>query len=669
MTRPENIHVPVLRWSADSRGLEACALDSEWLCADGLGGYAFGTVAGCNTRKYHGLLVVNLDHYGRTVVLSRLEDELSVGNQQQSLTGYELDGGVLLLPGLEAMRSFRLEGVVPVWEFFAAGVSLERRVVRVHGEPTLAVVYTHKGGPTATLKLRPFPVFRPHDHDPGPGSQLFHVRPHRDGLALELPEQAGELKISLRGAGSCQWNDLPITGAPVFYRTEAARGHSAVEHLTSPGLYEVELASGQSVVFVATVGDWERLAMSPESVLEDAAARAQAVVARSPEELRDGLGARLSLAADAFIIDPPLRRGDSLSVIAGYPWFTDWGRDTMISLEGLTMVTNRLSEAASILRTFQHHVSDGLVPNYFPEGGKRGVYHTADATLWFFHAIERYLRHSKDIKLLEDMWPTLAQIIEHHVMGTRFGIRVDPKDGLLTQGEEGYQLTWMDAKVGDWVVTPRRGKAVELNALWFNALELMSGWAAQLGHTSTPFSAQAARCRVSFNERFFNEQTRCLFDVLDGPEGDDAAIRPNQIFAISLTHPVLAREHWNSVLSVVRRELLTPVGLRTLSPGHPEFRPHYAGDLRSRDAAYHQGTVWPWLLGHYYDAAIKTLGPVEASAHLLHGLEAHLMYGGVGSLSEVFDATAPFHARGCVAQAWSVGEALRVLWEMRHRPA
>ncbi|HYH98413.1 amylo-alpha-1,6-glucosidase, partial [Hyalangium sp.] len=340
---------------------------------------------------------------------------------------------------------------------------------------------------------------------------------------------------------------------------------------------------------------------------------------------------------------------------------TDWGRDTMISLDGLTLATGRYREAAAILRTFQHYVRDGLIPNYFPDGENEGVYHTADATLWFFHAVDRYVETTRDVELLRDMFSTLASIVEHHMRGTRFHIGVDPVDGLLSQGQEGYQLTWMDAKVDGWVVTPRRGKAVELNALWFNALQLMATWAVQLGKEPRAYMGAAERVYASFNKRFWNPAAGCLFDVVDGEDGqEDPAIRPNQVFAVSLRHPVLRRERWEAVLEVVRRDLLTPVGLRSLAPGHPDYKANYDGDLRARDAAYHQGTVWGWLMGHYIDATLKVNPDIKAARALLSGLEHHLEHGGVGQISEIFDATEPYRPRGCVAQAWSVAEALRV---------
>jgi len=398
------------------------------------------------------------------------------------------------------------------------------------------------------------------------------------------------------------------------------------------------------------------------------------VLDAAPPAARHGAAAELVLAADQFVIRPAGRHEDHVrariagdeawTVIAGYHWFTDWGRDTMISLEGLTLSTGRIAEAGSILRMFAHHVRDGLVPNMFPEGANEGLYHTADATLWFFHAIDRYLRASNDRRTLAQLLPLLVDIVDHHTRGTRFGIRVDPGDGLLSQGAVGYQLTWMDAKAGDWVVTPRRGKAVEINALWYNALRLMQGW---LADANDPRAAErmqraAERAHDAFNRRFWNPERGHLNDVVDGEHGDDPACRPNQLFAISLPHPVLAPGYWRPVLDTVERELVTPVGLRSLSPRHPDYKPSYRGDLVTRDGAYHQGTVWSWLIGPYVDAVLRVhAGDVSGARHALDGLIAHLGENCIGFVGEVFDAEQPYAPGGCVAQAWGVAELLRCL--------
>ncbi|MGH7965631.1 MAG: amylo-alpha-1,6-glucosidase, partial [Candidatus Binatia bacterium] len=347
------------------------------------------------------------------------------------------------------------------------------------------------------------------------------------------------------------------------------------------------------------------------------------------------------------------------TVVAGYHWFTDWGRDTMISLEGLTLCTGRHHEARAILRTFAHYVQDGLLPNLFPEGERTALYHTVDATLWYFHALDRYYQVTGDKETLQVLYPVLRSIIEHHIRGTHFGIGVDSQDGLIQAGAEGYQLTWMDAKVGDWVVTPRRGKPVEIQSLWYNALRLMDAWAEELGEPTETFVAAARQAYASFSARFWFEPGRYLFDVIDGESGDDPSLRPNQIFSLSLRFPILDKQLWRPVLDTVTEKLLTPVGIRTLAPGHTDYKPFYDGDLRSRDAAYHQGTVWPWLIGHFVDAW-RRVYPDGRQAHaFLQGFKEHLRDAGIGTISEIFDAEPPYTPRGCIAQAWSVAEVLR----------
>jgi predicted glycogen debranching enzyme len=393
---------------------------------------------------------------------------------------------------------------------------------------------------------------------------------------------------------------------------------------------------------------------------------------RDTSDLSAQIEAELILAADQFLIIPDGRVADEArahaageevrTAIAGYHWFTDWGRDTMISLEGLTLVTGRSAEAGYIIRTFAHYVRDGLIPNMFPEGQTQGVYHTADATLWFFHAIDRYVAATSDRALLQSLLTRLTEMVDHHLTGTRFGIGVDTRDGLLRQGAEGYQLTWMDAKLGDWVITPRRGKAVEINALWYNALKLMEEWLdeARGEAAARPYARHAEKARQSFNARFWNGVGGYLYDVVDGEYGDDAACRPNQLLAVSLRHAVLAPERWEAVVEVARKQLLTPVGLRSLAPGHPDFKSRYFGDLRTRDAAYHQGTVWAWLIGPFIDAWLKVHPGDRAGARrFLEGFVSQLSEAGLGTISEIFDAEPPYTPRGCIAQAWSVAEVLR----------
>jgi predicted glycogen debranching enzyme len=663
--------LPIIEWERPKLGAAAEALAEEWWVTNGLGGYASGTVAMCNTRKHHGLFVPSLAGFGRTVMVARLEDSVLLDEREHPLCGVEHPGGEVHLPALEFIDRFTLRGLIPEWELSIGAVRLKKSVVFVHHESTLYVVYTHHGGPTVRLRLRPYPLFRPHDRRPSDGPRQHPVQLVEGAVEMTLHEKAPALKLKVHGECAQAFHALSAHTGRLLYRVEVARGYPGTEVLYSPGYFECTLEPSQSVGFSASLHSWGSLSRHPEEVLQWELAREQRLLHRWGPHRGGAVEARLALSADQFIIAPKHRPADAAwshatgqdlcSVIAGYPWFTDWGRDTMISLEGLVLSTGRAREAAAILRMFQHHVREGLVPNYFPEGGKEPVYHTADATLWFFHALERYLKHTQDVTLLTDVWKTLVEIIAWHQKGTRFGIGVDESDGLLRQGQGGYPLTWMDAKVDDWVVTPRRGKAVEINALWFNALRLMEGWSEAMQADPSPYAGAAARAQAAFNARFWNEREGCLYDVVDGERGDDASIRPNQLFAISLTHPVLARERWAAVMGAVRRELLTPVGLRTLSPKAPDFAPTYDGDLRARDAAYHQGTVWPWLLGHYVDAVLKTSnGDAGEAREVLSGLVEHLHQAGLGQISEIFDAVPPYHPRGCVAQAWSVAETLRV---------
>jgi predicted glycogen debranching enzyme len=627
-------------------------------------------VADCNTRRYHGLFVPSLPRRGRVVLLARLVEQAQVNGHVFQLSTEEHADGQLHHEGITGLRSFYLDGLIPAWEYELGPARIRRKVMMVHGENTLFIMWEHVSGPEVHLRLRPFPVARPHDRPIPAEPYEPSVRLQGQRVEIQATPDAPAMRMRLHASCPVPFVGLSQSSQPLLYRTERARGYDHTEVQHSPGYFECSLAPGEILSLGVTTDDGWVLDRDPRKAFALEQERERKLLSRAPDEARRGVPARLVLASDQFIIDPMRPKDDAWarsigqdarSVIAGYHWFTDWGRDTMISLEGLTLCTGRYREAAAILRTFQHYVREGLIPNYFPDGENEGVYHTADATMWFFHALDRYLDYTRDTELIRDMFPTLASIVEHHMRGTLFHIGVDAADGLLHQGQEGYQLTWMDAKVDGWVVTPRRGKVVEINALWFNALRLMGTWAGQLGKDPGPYMGAAERVYMSFNERFWNPATGCLFDVVDGEGGrNDPAIRPNQIFAISLRHPVLWSERWKPVLEVVHRDLLTPVGLRSLAPGHPDYKATYDGDLRARDAAYHQGTVWGWLMGHYIDATLKVNPDIKAARALLLGLEHHLEQAGVGQISEIFDATEPYRARGCVAQAWSVAEALRV---------
>jgi predicted glycogen debranching enzyme len=368
---------------------------------------------------------------------------------------------------------------------------------------------------------------------------------------------------------------------------------------------------------------------------------------------------RLVLAADQFIVERPLPdEPNGKTIIAGYHWFGDWGRDTMISLPGLTIATGRPEVARSILRTFAKYVDQGMLPNRFPDAGETPEYNTVDATLWYFEAIHTYYSATEDDDLLRELFPVLADVINWHCRGTRYNIHLDATDGLLYAGEPGVQLTWMDAKVGDWVVTPRIGKPIEVNALWYNALRTMAKFARQLSQPYQEYDAIADRALARF-ARFWNSEVGYCYDVLDGPNGDDASLRPNQIFAVSLPESPLTSAQQRGVVEACGRMLLTSHGLRSLSSEHPQYKGHYGGNQLQRDGAYHQGTTWGWLLGPFVLAHLRVYGNPTQACQFLEPMANHLCDRAMGSLSEIFDGDAPMTPRGCIAQAWTVAEVLR----------
>ena len=663
-----------LRWRAGEVD-EPELLTDEWLVTNGLGGYAAGTVVGAVTRRYHGLLVAALPApLGRMVILSHLWERVRLPDRTVVVLSGEERVSSLDLPGARALVEFRLEDGLPVWLYDVGGVRLEKRLLLPHGQNTVYVRYALAGGDAALrLTLRPSAPFRSHH---APVSEPLHRRRTLTATEGRYEISAGDelppLRLALHADGAAFAID-ERTLQQVLYRVEARRGYEAAGDLWSPGYFRVDVTPARPVTLVASMEGWDTLgALDPVDAWAAERERRRRLIAAAPPAARKGPAAELVLAADQFIVTPIGRVEDAAraraageearSVVAGYHWFTDWGRDTMISLEGLTLTTGRHLEAGDILRTFAHYVRDGLIPNLFPEGNDEGLYHTADATLWFFHAVDRYVEVTGDRATLRRLRPTLVDIVERHLAGTRFGITVDPRDGLLRQGAPGYALTWMDAKVDDWVVTPRRGKAVEINALWYNALRLLEGWLTETGDEAraTSLRKHAELARATFNERFWYAEGGYLYDVVDGEGGADPACRPNQVLALALRHPVLDRSRWGAVLDTVRARLLTPVGLRSLAPGHPDYKSRYDGDLRARDAAYHQGTVWAWLIGPFVDAWLRVHPhDLAAARRMLDGFRPHLGEACIGSVSEIFDAEAPFTPRGCVAQAWSVAEVLR----------
>jgi predicted glycogen debranching enzyme len=658
-------------------------LEREWLVTNGLGGYASGTISGAITRRYHGLLIAALPApLGRIVMWSHVSEFLRFGdNDVVSLGGEERAGGQLDLHGADFLREFRLEDGLPVWIYHVRDLVLEKQVLMPHLQNTVHVNYRIVSGSSRPrLELRPAFHFRHHETAVDKGSAgPYKISSVGDRYEISAPR--GGLPALRMKICRCQsaFTVAEKRLQQVLYRIEQSRGYTFEGDLWSPGFFHVDLADHDSVTLVGSTERWEIIeVLSPDDAAAAERERRGRLLEDALPKARHDFPAELVFAADQFVITPAGRleeaarahaAGDEVrTIVAGYHWFTDWGRDTMISLEGLTLLTGRWLEAGYILRTFVHYIRDGLIPNMFPDGAKQGIYNTADATLWFFHAIGRYVQRTHDSNTLTFLLPMLVDIVEHHLRGTKFNIHVDPKDGLLAQGENHYQLTWMDAKMGDWVVTPRRGKAVEINALWYNALRLLASWLRKYDDEASAnrYDACANQARTSFNEKFWFPDGGYLYDVVDVEGGPtrDPACRPNQLFAISLDYPVLNPEHWAQVVEVAEKKLVTPVGLRSLSPDDPNYKPIYGGDLRSRDGAYHQGTVWAWLIGPFVDAWLKVHPHDRSTAReFLKRFPEHLSDNGVGTISEVFDARGPHFAGGCIAQAWSVAEVLRAWLE------
>ncbi len=664
----------VMPWDPDQAD-HTPLLTREWLVTNGLGGYASGTVLGVSTRRYHGLLIAAMPApLGRVMMLNHVSEQLRLADGRVIHLSGEERVSALEDPGARYLKEFRLEYGLPVWQYKIDDALLEKRLFMPRQQNTVHLTYRIlEGAQTVRLKLRPSVHFRSHDAPvSSPLPSHFELRSVDDRFELSVSPDLPTLRLTTFGHRSAFTIERRYLHE-MLYRIEESRGYESIGDLWTPGYFRFDLSQSNDVVLIASTEPWEQITALPSAERYAAEIMRRERLIISPlVAANDSVAAELILAADQFVIHPAGRAEEFLraqatgdegrTVIAGYHWFTDWGRDTMISLEGLTLSTGRQVEAGYILRTFARYIRDGLIPNMFPEGEAGGVYHTADATLWFFHAVDRYLASTNDRATLRLLLPRLLDVFDHHMRGTRFNIKVDEQDGLLTQGADGYQLTWMDAKMGDWVVTPRRGKAVEINALWFNAVCLLQRWVTeeQTSEAATPFRLLAERIQESFNRRFWNPRTGYLYDVIDGPAGDDPACRPNQLFAISLPNPVLDPTHWQVVLEVATQRLLTPVGLRSLAPGEPDYKSTYHGDLRTRDAAYHQGTVWGWLIGPYIDAWLKVYPQdMTGGRAALQGLVDHLGEACLGSVSEVFDAEVPFTPRGCCAQAWSVAELLR----------
>ncbi|HEU4324298.1 MAG TPA: amylo-alpha-1,6-glucosidase [Roseiflexaceae bacterium] len=667
-------------------GREVCgdigaAASREWLVTNGIGGYAAGTVAGTHGRRYHGLLVAALrPPLGRTLLVARLDERADYDGREYALFTDQRAGGAISPEGYQLLERFHLEGTTPVWTYALGDALLEKRVWMQRGANTTLVRYELRRAGQAAGQPLPLTL----TIDALVDDRDYHGMTRAADWDTRIEELPGGLRVEPRAGGTAVFllSDR-ATAAPLHeWRTgyylafEAERGFDPIEDHLCVGRFQATLHAGEALTLV--------LSTEPAPNLDGAAAYAerqrdeQALIARSPYADGPDWAQQLVLAADQCLVArpegqtaasdlsmngvEPAAQSEGRTVIAGYPWFSDWGRDTMIALPGLTLATGRPEDARSILRTFARFVDQGMLPNRFPDAGETPEYNTVDATLWYFEAVRAYHAATSDDATLRELFPVLREIVAWHIRGTRYGIKVDLADGLLATGQADVQLTWMDVKIGDWVVTPRTGKAVEINALWYNALCCMADFAQRLELPGERYAAGARQVRRGF-ERFWNEAAGCCYDVIDGPNGDDATLRPNQVIAAALTHSPLSDAQARAVVETCARTLLTSHGLRTLPPDHPSYRGRFVGDWNYRDSIYHQGTVWAWLIGPFVQAHLRVYRDPAAARMLLVPLVRHGRGAGLGSVSEVFDGDPPHTPRGCFAQAWSVAELLRA-WQL-----
>lgn len=618
----------------------------EWLVTNGLGSYASGTISGVRSRRYHGLLVAALaPPLGRTVL---------VGKFHETADGEPMDAdtwsGRRYADEPASLVGFELDGSVPSWTYEVGTATLIKRIWMEPGADTTYVTYEHAAGDQPVLlEAKAMVTYRDFHQTTRAGDWHMHIEPTDSGLSVTPFDGAAPILLLS--------SDAQMTPTHEWYRdyflgVEAFRGLDDLDDLLHAATITAILEPGTNVTVVATTD--AQAGLDGQRALARRTAYDQGL-------MTDGeIASRLTLAADQFLVARQTGGDVERTVIAGYHWFGDWGRDTMIALPGLTLTTGRADEGEKILRTYSRFVDKGMLPNRFTGDGELPEFNTIDATLWYFEAIRAHHTATGDDALLGDLFPVLAEIIDWHLEGTRFGIGVDPADGLLAGGEQGIQLTWMDAKVGDWVVTPRIGKPVEINALWYNALLTMAGFAGILGLDPSEYLAAADRAHQSF-DRFWNPERGYLFDVIDGPDGNDPALRPNQLFAVSLPASPLDRARQKAIVDMCAAELLTPFGLRTLGTREPGYEGYYGGSVRQRDAAYHQGTVWPWLIGPFATAHLRVYQDPRAVRDMLRPLLAHLLEN--GSVTECADGDPPHTPRAAIAQAWSIAEVARI-WNM-----
>ena len=627
----------------------------EWLVTNGIGGYASGTVGGPRTRAYHGLLVAALDPpLGRTLLVSHVDDTIEYDGRDYALATHRWGDGTVDPRGVVHLDRFRLDGTVPVWTFALGDALLEKHVWMEPGANTTYVQYRLLRARTSvTLRAKTFVTHRDHHAPTRAGDWQMDVSAVDEGMRVDAYD--GATPIVLRSV------DATPTPAHTWYRNyalpvETDRGLPDREALLHTATFEATLAPEDALTLVfSTEAD---ASLDGPAALARRRKRDEKLVTQAGLDDAPTDVQHLARAADQFVVDRSTADDpDGKSIIAGYPWFGDWGRDTMIALPGLTLTTGRPDVAETILRTYARYVDQGMIPNRFPDQGDTPEYNTVDATLWYVEAIRATVEATGNTALLDDLFPTLREIVDWHEKGTRYGIQVDPDDGLLRAGTPGVQLTWMDAKVGDWVVTPRIGKPVEVNAPWYNALRSLESFAEALGESTDPFTERASQVEAHF-DRFWDAECGHLRDVIGGPEGDDPSLRPNQLFAVSLPHSPLSGAQQRAVVETCAAHLYTPHGLRSLAPDHPDYVGVYRDGREERDGAYHQGTVWSWLIGPFVKAHLRVYDDPATARSYLAPLRRHLNAHGVGSVSEIFDGDAPVTPRGTPAQAWGVAQLL-----------
>ncbi len=655
----------VIEFGRDVCGDLANTERREWLVTNGAGGFASGTIAGLLTRRYHGLLFVPLrPPVERMLLVSKLEDTAVYAGIEYPLYINRWTGGVLKPNGYQQLEQFRLEGTTPVWTFAFADALLEKRIWMQQGANTTYVQYTFQRGlePLELTALALVDYRNYHNNSRADGWDM-KVDPIKRGLKVTAYDGAVPYFLLSDKAAATPQHDWYRR---FFLMREANRGLDAIEDHFHAGDFAVTLEPGETVTFVFSTENNPNLdgaSAYAERQKYEANLLAQADNGCPDPKYRPFIQ-QLILAADQFVVKRPLpTRPNGRSILAGYHWFSDWSRDTMVALPGLLLTTGRPTDAALILRTYAYFIDQGMLPNRFPDGAEKPEYHAVDATLWYFEAIRAYYAATGDVHLVRELYPVLQDIIAWHQRGTRYNIGVDPADGLLYAGEEGHRLTWMNAEAAEWVVTPRIGKAVEVNALWYNALATMAEFAAQFGYENPDYQAMAAKAKAGF-ARFWDDEHQYCFDIIDAPGQDgqpfnDGRLRPNQILAVSLEHSPLTAVQQKAVVDVCARHLLTSHGLRTLAASDPAYIGSYGGDERQRAAAYHQGTVWSWLIGPFVQAHLRVYNDRAQARTFLTPLFHHLSDYGVGSISDVFDGDPPFTPRGCIAKAWSVGELLR----------